>query len=126
VHARASGDAGSFQLLWGTLYADGADTRIEVDLQLDASTADGSWNGSGTAVAPGGLRLAAGLEGRSGQPLAGWAELEAADLSAVLDASIRPALGPSAPGLEGLRAGGAVAARVEGTLGGERPTATGG
>lgn len=125
VHARASGDAGSFQLLWGTLYADGAGTRIELDLQLDATPAEGSWSGSGTAVAPGGLRVAAGLEGEPDRPLAGWAELEVADLSALLDASIRPALGPSAPGLAGLRAGGAVAARVEGSLGGERPTARG-
>lgn len=125
LQARASGDAGSFQLLWGTLYADGADTRVELDLQLEAVPAERSWRGSGTAVAPGGLRLAAGLERRPGRPLAGWAEVEAADLSAVLDASIRPALAPSAPDLEGLRAGGAVTARVDGLLGTDLSSAQG-
>jgi len=125
LHARAGGDAGSFQLLWGTLYADGADTRFELDLQAEAAPAERSWRGSGTALAPGGLRLAAGLERRPGRPLAGWAEVEAADLSAVLDASIRPALASSAPDLEGLRAGGAVTARVDGLLGSELASAQG-
>ena len=125
VQAHAGGDAGSFQLLWGTLYADGAGTRLHLDLGLEADQARGSWSGWGTVTAPGDLRLAAGLEGQPGLPLAGWAELEAADLAALLDATIRPALASSVPGLERLRTGGAVTGRVEGLLGAEGGSAHG-
>jgi hypothetical protein len=121
VRARATGDAGGFQLLWGTLFGDWSQTRFGLELELDAvrPAVSSAWSGQAGATlsSPGGLRLQASVNHAPNRPHAWSAELAADDLAAVLDGSVRGPLAGSLPSLEGMTATGSVAARLEGTLG---------
>ena len=129
LRARATGDAGGFQLLWGTLFGDWSRTRFGLELDLDAqrSAATSAWSvqAGATLSSPGGLRLQASVNRAPDHPLAWSAELAADDLAAVLEGSLRGPLAGSLPSLAGMTASGSMSARVDGSIGPGAGTARG-
>jgi len=121
LRARATGEAGGFQLLWGTLFGDWSQTRFGLELDLDAqrSAVTSAWSAQAGATlsSPGGLRLQASVNQAPGRPLAWTAELAADDLAAVLEGSLQGPLAGSLPSLAGMTASGSMSARVDGSLG---------
>ncbi len=129
LHARATGEAGGFQMLWGTLFGDWSQTRFGVELDLDAARSaaapNWSWQAGAALTSPGGLRARATVDQAPGHPLGWTAELAADDLAAVLESSLQGPLAGAHPLLASMAASGSAAARFEGTLGQQAGTARG-
>lgn len=116
----ARGRVGGFELLWGSLYADGSSSSSDLSLHLEGSAPAGGPEGKlagdiGWSF-PEGPRLRARFERGGGGPFGFDARLEVSDLGRAFERYVRGPLGGSLPAAENVVASGSASIELSGKV----------
>ncbi len=119
----AEGRAGGFQLLWGSLYADGSALSSDLAVRLESSTpgtssAAGARRVRGAArwSLPAGPALSATVAREGDSPTRFTLEVDVPDLGSAVERYVRGPLGGSLPATGRIEASGAASVRLAGEI----------
>ena len=144
----AKAKVGGFQLLWGSLFADGSDldSELVIDAAIgaapsatsaaenlkaaagpgaNAGTHDVPWRVGATWTFPDGPRIVGAIASPEPQGMAYAIAIEAADLGATVARYLRGPFGESVPWFRRIEAGGSLRAKASGVIGAPAITMTG-
>lgn len=118
----AEGRASGFQLLWGSLYADGSALSSDISVRLDSSTPGGSAAGAGRLRGeaqwslPDGPAFKGTLSREGDSPARFTLEMDLADLARAVARYVRGPFGGSLPAAGRIEASGAASVRLAGEI----------